>query len=120
MLEKIQKGLHCDLEEAKNVLEYDKMVDHSKDSELLEFDLTKEEKKIAGLYTKVGTRTVTEPTKPRNKKDNPVKAKLITDIFTFLSEKTEIANLQIANPERMVTFQIGDSKFEITLIQKRK
>lgn len=63
----------------------------------------------------------TEPTK-RERKSNPTKAGIIAEIATFLTENSEFAteNVQITNKERMIAFQIGDEKYEITLIQKRK
>lgn len=65
-----------------------------------------------------------KPTTPvkRERKSNPTKAGIIAEIATFLTENSEFAteNVQITNKERMIAFQIGDEKYEITLIQKRK
>jgi hypothetical protein len=63
----------------------------------------------------------TVPTK-RERKANPTKAGIIAEIATFLTENSEFAteNVQITNKERMIAFQIGEEKYEITLIQKRK
>ena len=65
-----------------------------------------------------------KPTAPvkRERKSNPTKAGIIAEIATFLTENSEFAteNVQITNKERMIAFQIGDEKYEITLIQKRK
>ena len=36
------------------------------------------------------------------------------------SEETAYENVEITNAERMIAFSIGDEKYEITLIQKRK
>ena len=65
-----------------------------------------------------------KPTTPvkRERKANPTKAGIVAEIATFLTENSEFAteNVQITNKERMIAFQIGDEKYEITLIQKRK
>ena len=61
------------------------------------------------------------PTK-RERKSNPTKAGIIAEIATFLVENSEFAteNVEITNKERMIAFQIGEERYEITLIQKRK
>lgn len=58
----------------------------------------------------------------RERKANPTKAGIIAEIATFLTENSEFAteNVEITNKERMIAFKIGDERFEITLIQKRK
>lgn len=58
----------------------------------------------------------------RERKSNPTKAGIIAEIATFLIENSEFAteNVEITNKERMIAFKIGDEKYEITLIQKRK
>ena len=58
----------------------------------------------------------------RERKANPTKGGIIAGLATFLTENAAFntQNVQIANPERTVTFQIGDNSFELTLIQKRK
>lgn len=65
-----------------------------------------------------------KPTTPakRERKANPTKAGIIAEIATFLTEKSEFAteNVEITNKERMIAFKIGEERYEITLIQKRK
>jgi hypothetical protein len=58
----------------------------------------------------------------RERKANPTKAGIIAEIATFLAQNSEFAteNVEITNKERMIAFQIGEEKYEITLIQKRK
>lgn len=86
------------------------------------WDLSVEEHKKA-----MKTANADEHKKPitpvkRERKSNPTKAGIIAEIATFLTENSEFAteNVQITNKERMIAFQIGDEKYEITLIQKRK
>ena len=86
------------------------------------WDLTAEEHKKAMKQANADEhKKPTTPTK-RERKSNPTKAGIIAEIATFLTENSEFAteNVQITNKERMIAFQIGDEKYEITLIQKRK
>jgi hypothetical protein len=101
------------------MLEDDAKVDKG---EIMEWDLTAEEHKKAMKQANADEHK--KPTTPvkRERKSNPTKAGIIAEIATFLTENSEFAteNVQITNKERMIAFQIGDEKYEITLIQKRK
>lgn len=86
------------------------------------WDLSAEEHKQAMKQANADEhKKPTVPTK-RERKSNPTKAGIVAEIATFLTENSEFAteNVQITNKERMIAFQIGDEKYEITLIQKRK
>ena len=54
----------------------------------------------------------------RNKKKNATKADLIEKIANLIAENAEKVN--ILNPERQISFTIGENTYEITLSQKRK
>lgn len=106
-------------EEALQILADDADIDKGKPKD---FDLTTEQLKNAKQYTKVGTRkTSTTPTK-RERKANPTKALIITELFKFFSENAEISaeNLEILNKERQIFFKCGENDYELTLTQKRK
>lgn len=120
-IERIMNGLKCSKEEAEQVAEFDRKIDKG---ERTEFDLTKEQEKIAKKFA-----NVTEHKKPtaykfekRTRKENATKAGIIAEIATFLTENSENAceNVEITNKERMIAFSIGENNYEITLIQKRK
>ena len=86
------------------------------------WDLSKEEHKLAMKQANADEhKKPTTPTK-RERKANPTKAGIVAEIAHFLIENSEFAteNVEITNKERMIAFQIGDDRFEITLIQKRK
>lgn len=107
-------------EEAKQVLEDDKKIDHN---EKMDFDLTEEQQKIAKQYTKTGTRKTTAYSfTKRERKTNTTKALIIDELFKFLSENTEISaeSLEILNKEKLISFKIGENTYEIDLKQKRK
>jgi hypothetical protein len=106
---------------ALDVIECDHEIDRG---EAQDFDLDPQTEKMAKKFANATTKkkpTVYEFTK-RERKKNVTKANVITEIANMLkaSEETAYENVEIANPERMITFSIGDEKYEITLIQKRK
>ena len=53
---------------------------------------------------------------------NPTKANIIAELARFLLQNAtfEPENVEIANKERQITFKIGDTAFDLTLVQKRK
>lgn len=97
----------------------------------MEFDLTKEQEKIAKQYIKTGQHTTKKaPTVykldntegKRSRKENATKSGIIAEIVKFLQENSEFAfeNVEILNKERQIAFAVGENSFEITLVQKRK
>lgn len=113
-------NLGLSIEEAEQVLKDDSDIDHNVKKD---FDLTPEQLKVAKQYTKTGTRKKTAYNfTPRERKANPTKATVISEIFKFLNENIEISaeNLEILNKERQIGFKIGENSFELTLTQKRK
>lgn len=89
-----------------------------------EFDLDEETEKMAKKYANATTKkkpTVYEFTK-RERKANPTKASIISELAKFLEEASENAteDVTITNKERQIAFTIGEEKYELTLVQKRK
>ena len=106
-------------EQIEEMLEDDAKVDKG---EIMEWDLSAEEHKKAMKQANADEhKKPTTPTK-RERKANPTKAGIIAEIATFLTENSEFAteNVEITNKERMIAFKIGEERYEITLIQKRK
>ena len=54
------------------------------------------------------------------RKEDPVKRALIASLFDFITLYDGVEVSQIVNPERIVSFTIGDDTYEITLSKKRK
>ena len=108
-------------EEIVDILACDKAIDQGKK---MDFDLSAEEHKKA--MKNANTNEHKKPTvydfSKRERKENPTKAGIIAEIATFLTENSAYAteNVEITNKERMIAFKIGEEKYEITLIQKRK
>lgn len=127
MLSRIMSGLHCSIEEAKEVLAYDKTIKDNNKGQC-EYDLSPEKQKIAQTYCRTGTRQVKKKTPTaykfdtRPKKENATKAGIIAEIVAFFEKNSEfsVENLQILNKERQISFQIGAETYELTLVQKRK
>lgn len=118
--DKIMEILGVTAEEAEEILAYDKAVDQGKPTD---FDLTKEQEKVAKKMRQADRKKPFVPDlKKRERKPNELKGLIIAQFFEFLSKNSQIMaqNLQIVNKERMISFSVGDEKFEVTLIQKRK
>ena len=102
-------------DEAKQLVEDDINVDKG---EPLEWDLTPEQKKVQKQALKTGTRQVKEKVK-RERKENPTKKNIICEIAELLNKGDVYSNVEITNSERQIAFTVGESKFELTLVQKR-
>ncbi len=117
---RIMKGLSCSKEEAEDVYNYDQVVEHEKNAE---FDLSPERQKIAQSYTRTGTRkSPVYQFATKERKPNATKEEIISELFAFLENQNNlsITNLQVANKERQIIFEMNEEKFELTLVQKRK
>lgn len=121
----------------QEMLADDKRIDRG---ETLEWDLTPEEHKKAMKYANVtdknakkSAKTDEKPTKKgataynfdtstKKRKENPTKANIIALLATILCENGDFCaeNVEITNKERMIAFKVGETAFELTLIQKRK
>lgn len=56
--------------------------------------------------------------KERVRKENPTKEMVIAEIAKLLPNFAE--NVEITNVSKLISFTIGDEKYEVNLIQKRK
>ena len=118
--EKIMKNLGVSEAEADEILMADKQIDRG---ERMAFDLDPAKEKMAKKMANTHTRTVYNfDTKNRKRKENVTKSGIIAELFKFLSENCEISceNVEITNKERQIAFTVGENKYELTLVQKRK
>lgn len=111
---RIMQGLKCSREEAEEIYKADKAIDRG---EKMDFDLTAEQEKIAKKLAHTVDRKKPIKTE-KTKKENPTKKDIIAKVIAGLG--TSITNLEILNEERQISFNVGDDKYEITLIAKRK
>lgn len=102
------------------MLAYDKAVEHG---EKTEYDATPDQLKVERLMSRTGTRKVPIGYKftQRQRKPNATKGGIIAELADFLEKNSQfsVENVVITNKERQITFQIGENKFELTLVQKR-
>lgn len=66
-----------------------------------------------------GPRAETKKRTVRRKED-PVKRALIAFLFDNIQEYDGAENAEVRNPERIISFTLGDDTYEITLSKKRK
>lgn len=121
-IDRIKAGLKCSDDEAQKVYAYDCAVEAG---EKTEHDLPPDKLKTAQKFAHTGTRktpTIYKFGAKPTRQPNVTKGGIIAELGEFLKSDSdyEVKNLQITNPERQITFQIGDNTFELTLIQKRK
>jgi hypothetical protein len=119
--ERIMRTLGVTSQEADEILAFDKAIDRG---ERTPYDLPPEKEKEAKKFANVKDHK--KPTvynfKQRERKKNPTKSAIITEIANFLRETSENAceNVEITNAERQIAFKIGENAYEFTLVQKRK
>lgn len=122
-IKKFMDTLGCTEQEARELAEYDRAID--KGEKNLDYDLTVEQQKVAQTMTRTGTRKMKETglrlTK-RERKPNELKGAIISAFATFLAQTDEFSaeNVEITNKERVIAFECGGERFELTLTQKRK
>ena len=117
-IEKHIKQIGCTREEAIDIIETDKIIDKGGRTQ---YDLSKEEEKVAIKISGVSERKAKSADNKRGKvrAENPTKADLIKFLFESLTEY-DCQNLNITNKERQIAFSVGDNDYELTLVQKRK
>lgn len=107
-------------EEKKELLAYDKAVERG---EKTEYDATPDQLKVERLMARTGTRKAPTAYKftQRQRKPNATKGGIIAELAEFLEKNSQfsVENIAITNKERQIAFQIGENKFELTLVQKR-
>ena len=77
---------------------------------------------VEELNAKAKANGVGAGTKKRTvrRKEDPIKRQLIATLFDSLKIWDGIYNAEIRNPERIISFTLGNDTYEITLSKKRK
>lgn len=119
-INRIMAGLKCTRQEAEQVYEYDKAIDHD---ERTEYDLSPEKLKIERQMARTGTRKkpmVPKLTK-RERKPNATKQGIVSELAQFLKIDSQFLteNVQITNKEREILLKICGEWYTITLTYKR-
>ena len=112
-IQELMNLLGCTEAEARQVIADDKDIDQGKKKD---FDLSAEQLKNA-KHRGQKVPTVYKHTK-RERKENPTKAKIIQEIFDFLTENG-YENLKITKKEREIDFSIGEIEYTLQLVQHR-
>lgn len=120
-VEKIMRLLDCTEEEALDVVATDEIIDKGGRTQ---YDLSKEEEKLAMKISGVSERKAKSADNKRGKvrAENPTKSGIIAEIAEYLKENCGFAceNVEITNKERQIAFKCGENSYEFTLVQKRK
>ena len=121
LVEKYQRLLGITEAEALEMIEEDKRIDKMSMKEL-NADLTEEQKKAMKQARQSERKPTVYNFTKRERKENPTKASIISELYNFLSENSEnaVENCEITNKERQIAFKIGENAYELTLVQKRK
>lgn len=117
-ISQLMATLNCSREEALDVLRADAEIDGGK---RVEFDLSPEEEKRAKKYANVDTHKKPINFKPRERKPNELKEKIVAEIAEILTKNAnfEAKNVEITNKNRMIAFESEGKHFELTLVEKR-
>lgn len=113
----IQKFTKEELEELK---EYDKMVDRAKASDILPYDLNKEQKQIARSMTQADRDKTTKTVYNFNKRERKANDDKRFLIKLMKNAFEEVAEVVVNNPEREVEFTYNDKKYKVVLSAPRK
>lgn len=121
-IQNLMRSLKISEAEARELIAYDNKVDKAKAKEKLEFDLSAEQEKETRKWRQAERKPTVYDFSKRERKPNILKGEIIQALFNFLNENFDlgIENCVISNKERMICFESGGEKFDLTLIQKRK
>ena len=110
--------LNCSREEALDVIQEDEAIDHG---ERVYFDLSPEQEKQAKKFANVDTHKRAKNAAPRERKPNEQKELIVSILATFLNGNCGFPceNVEITNKNRMIAFNSGEKRFELTLVEKR-
>lgn len=77
---------------------------------------------VEELNAKVKANGVKGGSKKRtvHRKEDPVKRALIASLFDYILMYDGVDSAAVRNPERIISFTLGDDTYEITLSKKRK
>lgn len=116
-IEHSMKSLELTKEEAIQVWLEDEGYLENEEQEELE-QKAKKNRITAAIHQAKATDPKKKTQRERTRKENPTKEMVIREIAAILPNFAE--NIEILNAGKLISFSIGDEKFEIDLKQKRK
>lgn len=114
----LMKQLGISREDAIDLENYDADIERNKKTQ---YDLSAEQQKNVQEMNRHREHTIKNKVK-RERKPNELKEAIIKEIFTFLNENAfnqDYEEVKIVNPNRMISFSIGQKQFELSLVEKR-
>lgn len=76
---------------------------------------------VEELNAKAAGNKVSAPRKRSvRRKEDPTKRAVIASLFDCIQEYAGVENATVRNPERIISFSLGEDTYEITLSKKRK
>ena len=109
----------CTREEAIELINYDNAIEGGEETE---YDLTAEQQQVVKDMARRIDHAKQDGKVVRERKPNELKEAIVAEIAEFLREDAlgqAYADVEIANKNRMISFGVGDKKFELTLVEKR-
>lgn len=109
----------CSREEAIELINYDNAVEGNEETE---YDLSEEQQETVKKMMRKVEHAKQDGKVKRERKPNELKEAIIAEIAEFLREDAlgqAYAEVEVKNVSRMIAFEVGDKKFELTLVEKR-
>lgn len=107
-------------EEAIEALAYDYEIDHGgKD---LEFDLTEEQQAVVRELNQKVEHKKGGKQGQNNHKPNELKEAIVQELAQYLESigaEQDYDEVKIVNANRLISFSVGEKKFDLTLVEKR-
>lgn len=116
-IEKSMTKLHMSKEEAIQLWLEDEGYFENEEQEALERK-AKENRITATIHQAQAVDKTKKTQRERTRKENPTKEMVIREIAALLPKFAE--NIEVLNVGKLISFTIGEDKFEIDLKQKRK
>ena len=109
----------CSREEAIELINYDNAVEGNEETE---YDLSEEQQETVKKMIRKVEHAKQDGKVKRERKPNELKEAIIAEIAEFLREDAlgqAYAEVEVTNVSRQIAFEVGDKKFELTLVEKR-
>lgn len=109
----------CSREEAIELINYDNAVEGNEETE---YDLSEEQQETVKKMMRKVEHAKQDGKVKRERKPNELKEAIIAEIAEFLREDAlgqAYAEIEVTNVSRQIAFEVGDKKFELTLVEKR-
>ena len=109
----------CSREEAIDLINYDNAVEGNEETE---YDLSEEQQETVKKMMRKVEHAKQDGKVKRERKPNELKEAIIAEIAEFLREDAlgqAYAEVEVTNVSRQIAFEVGDKKFELTLVEKR-